>query len=781
MATTEKNDRVDEPPQKRRRLSNNETGIGAHLPDEPMLATPPVEVQASEATVQSRESEVGIQTFINANISSFAGVLKTRYSDFIVNEILPSGEVVHLQNTKPSAPPPPPPQGEPESVPQGRGDATLQDVVGPDNPAPIEIEAKNRASEHEEMTKVEHGAHTDNQISEEQRQQLVEYLQEPAASEIIDLHETIKNTARLQLSGLPSVRAEFTSDRSVRSQIHQFIRETFNSKIDSSTDKDGFLVLSAAGGPGRDKQQWRSRNLPSQNNSRSGKSVWQERGGDHVHFTLYKENKDTMEAISWLTKQLRCNAKVFQFAGTKDRRAITTQRCSAYRIQAERLAAQNQTLRGSKIGDFQYHQRGLELGDLRGNEFVITLRDCKTPLFKDQNSKLDIVQQDIEQRLQSLRDNGYINYYGEQRFGTFSVRTDTIGRHILREDFKSACDAIISFHADALEASLRSDLTSTIGQDDKHRALAIHKWHTGSSLDEALSILPRKFSAETQIMRHLNRDPTDYFGALSGIQRNLRLMYVHAYQSLIWNLAATQRLKVYGNKVIKGDLVLVNEHKEKEVHVSETNGSENMAIDEDGEQIVKPADHDRAAQEDDMFERARALTEEEANSGKYSIFDVVLPQPGYDILYPDNNIGKYYETYMQSEEGGRINPHNMRRRHREFSLSGSYRKILARIGQDFEANVHTYDKDDEQFVKTDLDILREKMEASGLHPSSSNKENQEARPSSKVTNGKDEERGSKLAVVLKFQLGASQYATMALRELSRGGIAPYKPDYSGGR
>jgi len=35
--------------------------------------------------------------------------------------------------------------------------------------------------------------------------------------------------------------------------------------------------------------------------------------------------------------------------------------------------------------------------------------------------------------------------------------------------------------------------------------------------------------------------------------------------------------------------------------------------------------------------------------------------------------------------------------------------------------------------------------------------------------------------VLKFQLGASQYATIALRELSKGGIQQYKPDFSGGR
>ena len=45
----------------------------------------------------------------------------------------------------------------------------------------------------------------------------------------------------------------------------------------------------------------------------------------------------------------------------------------------------------------------------------------------------------------------------------------------------------------------------------------------------------------------------------------------------------------------------------------------------------------------------------------------------------------------------------------------------------------------------------------------------------------DSANKDKVAVILKFQLGSSQYATVALRELSRGGIQQYKPDFSGGR
>ena len=50
-----------------------------------------------------------------------------------------------------------------------------------------------------------------------------------------------------------------------------------------------------------------------------------------------------------------------------------------------------------------------------------------------------------------------------------------------------------------------------------------------------------------------------YAAALQQLPRNLRLMYVHAYQSYLWNAAATHRARTFGmGAPVEGDLVIAN-------------------------------------------------------------------------------------------------------------------------------------------------------------------------------------------------------------------------------
>jgi tRNA pseudouridine13 synthase len=42
-----------------------------------------------------------------------------------------------------------------------------------------------------------------------------------------------------------------------------------------------------------------------------------------------------------------------------------------------------------------------------------------------------------------LKANGFINYYGMQRFGTGSISTHTVGQHVLKGDWKEAINLIL--------------------------------------------------------------------------------------------------------------------------------------------------------------------------------------------------------------------------------------------------------------------------------------------------------------------------------------------------
>jgi tRNA pseudouridine13 synthase len=518
---------------------------------------------------------------------------------------------------------------------------------------------------------------------------------------------------------------------------------------------------------------------------------WEELGGEYLHFNLYKENKDTMEVVGFLGSKLNCGTKGFGFAGTKDRRACTVQRVCVKRQTAQRMQTFNRVLFNAAVGDFEYRHNDLKLGDLMGNEFTITLRDChfqsEEGLDFEQRRKLasDVVSKAID----DFSEKGFINYYGLQRFGSFAASTDAIGRKMLQDDLAGAVEDLLAYSEVALAAANGTDADSTIqvSQDDRNRAKALHIWKTKGSGSEALDFLPKKFSAERNIIQHLSSRngksgrydrKQDWQGALMTIPRTLRLMYVHAYQSLVWNTVAGKRWATHADEVVEGDLVLVNEHRDKEE--TAVSSKPDTTHDQDGEAIINPSGSEDANAAEADFERARPLSASEASSGKYTIWDVVLPQPGFDVEYPQNAIGEFYKTFMGSEKGGGLDPYKMRRPWREVSLSGGYRKFMSRPPQPLSFEVHEYSKVDEQFVETDMQRLGRERDVG--HKTKEKDDADADMEDGEEKEAVQEEEKKKIAVVLKLQLASSQYATMALRELMKaGGVKAYKPEFMGGR
>ncbi|KAL8925366.1 MAG: hypothetical protein Q9172_002246 [Xanthocarpia lactea] len=859
-----------------------------------------------------KEVQCGIIEYVGPNLPGFTGILKKRYTDFLVNEILPNGQVIHLDDLKK-----PPEQEQLSQAPsnssreqksrelapaaesahssfeptnlnrveQGprkrekvymrHGADTLSLVDGEDN---VQLQGHTQHEDSQPLGSDGKGLETETtQAGEEQdlgvleqskppqagipntagapsltqsgtvgtvggwqayaqsntnggdptkspfqlpngdKELMISYFGSEVVDEVLALFQRILASPQRKARDFGTVTTQ-PIEREVRTDIHQAVRRIFSSRLDSTTNGDGAMVIAAA----NPSSTWGKKNNVGRNDRNSkpqqpkNKAGWAALGGDYLHFTLYKENKDTMEVISYLAKVLRVRPQFFQFAGTKDRRGITVQRASVYRTPAKKLVDAGRTLRNARIGNYMYHPQGLQLGDLMGNEFVITLRDChfQGHADLDLDTKLGRASSIVGTAIENFGKHGFINYYGLQRFGSFSTGTHTIGRSMLQGDFKAACEAILWFNPSALAAAHDDpgQQDSNIARDDMARASALHTFATTGRSQAALDQLPRKFSAEACLIRHLSRTDNkhDYLGALQTISRNLRLMYVHAYQSLVWNNAATARWKAHGDKVLPGDLVLINEHPDPNTQLDNAESK----VDQDGEPVIAAEASDRAYTTDEIFTRARALTETELASPdcKITIFDIVLPTPGYDILYPANDSAKIYKEFMASEEGGGLDPYDMRRKWKDVSLSGSYRKILAKpLGKvEWEIKAYGANGEDEQFVETDVDRM-EKLNRgdraqdgkqggaqSGLGVkkgdggADAGKEDDEryimetsdgnAGATTAAMENQKESLNDKIAVILKLQLGSSTYATMALRELMKeGGVKTWKVEYGGGR
>jgi len=418
-------------------------------------------------------------------------------------------------------------------------------------------------------------------------------------------------------------------------------------------------------------------------------------GGDYLHFTMYKENKDTMDAINTLARLLKIKASNFGFAGTKDRRASTAQRISVYRQREHNMIWLNSRLGNVKVGDFKHKKLPLQLGQHGGNEFVITIKNCQ-PLGDEEAGPLEnrvtLIENAVKEGLDFLNRFGYLNYFGLQRFGTFSIGTHLLGMKILNGKYEGAINDILHVDEQYLEDVLENKVPQGLGpagdnnRDDFQRAKAISIWKATKNSDKALEYLPKRFSSEAAIIRHLAKSPTDYMGAILTITRGMRMMYVHAYQSYVWNHVASRRWAKYGDKPIVGDLVLVTPDMPE--------GYAGQVDPVSGEEY----------DDDTYFAQARHLTAADISSGKYTIFDVVLPTPGFDVKYPSNEIGDFYAKFMGEKVNGGLDPYEMRRRNKEFSLSGNYRYVIGRFISEPEYAIRLYGDDTQQMYPTDLDI-----------------------------------------------------------------------------
>ncbi|MBI4140071.1 tRNA pseudouridine(13) synthase TruD [Candidatus Woesearchaeota archaeon] len=177
--------------------------------------------------------------------------------------------------------------------------------------------------------------------------------------------------------------------------------------------------------------------------------------GEYTLFLLKKKNMNTIDALQSLSKIWRIPLKRIGYSGNKDKKAITTQTCSA-KGNIKEIATENISVK--IIGR---SERPVSLGLNKGNKFTITVRNVdKIPIINEK----------------------FVNYFGSQRFGE---RNPEIGLKILKKEYEKVVELL------------------------------------------------RKTNNEVE--EFAEKNPKNFVGAIKTIPIQKLKIYIHSYQSKIWN------------------------------------------------------------------------------------------------------------------------------------------------------------------------------------------------------------------------------------------------------
>jgi len=141
---------------------------------------------------------------------------------------------------------------------------------------------------------------------------------------------------------------------------------------------------------------------------------------NYLIYSLEKTNWDSFKIISSLAKALNTKTKFIGFAGNKDKIAVTKQFISFYNISKFRIDSIK--INDIKLNFVGYSNARINLGDLKGNNFTITVRKLKSKSEIPSFLYLE-------------------NYFDDQRFGNKHT-THLVGKALVKRDFKKACEII---------------------------------------------------------------------------------------------------------------------------------------------------------------------------------------------------------------------------------------------------------------------------------------------------------------------------------------------------
>ena len=238
-----------------------------------------------------------------------------------------------------------------------------------------------------------------------------------------------------------------------------------------------------------------------------------DQAGKFTAFYLVKRNIDSIQAIRQLSRNIGVSYKRFSYAGIKDRRAVTSQKVS-FRGLPQDLIGRH--LPGIQILHPHRVPKPVVPGALKGNRFSITVREIELT-GQEALTRTNRIHQEITAA------GGVLNFFGPQRFGVIRPTTHLIGKQIVLGNYKEAIRILLEGDA--------SDYTSLLSSTEE----------AADSEQPPLDSVQHG-TYERAIQHYLNKHPGAYRESLTVIPKDLSRLYVHAYQSYLFNRTLSERV-----------------------------------------------------------------------------------------------------------------------------------------------------------------------------------------------------------------------------------------------
>jgi tRNA pseudouridine13 synthase len=249
---------------------------------------------------------------------------------------------------------------------------------------------------------------------------------------------------------------------------------------------------------------------------------------------MVKRDWDTFIAVKNVAKALGIDQARVSFAGIKDAKAITAQHITIEDVTFEQVSAVQ--VRDVELRPAGYFREQLAPFYLLGNSFTIRVKAIS-------KHEAEVKTQIAETMTELTLAGGMPNFYGHQRFGTTRPITHLVGKALMQGD---------------LERAVMTFLAEPSPYEHPQSSRARQELRESRNFGVALESFPQQLRYERAMIGHLADNPSDYAGAFRCLPLKLRLLFLQAYQSYLFNrfLSARIRSGTSINRAEPGDWVV---------------------------------------------------------------------------------------------------------------------------------------------------------------------------------------------------------------------------------